>query len=298
MPGKTTSREPITILPYSTFYFFATALAAGIIIVLPLVPIRVFGRRFFLLVGLAGISFYVLAMVGQGLGVGYFHLSAAGFLVFYEITLPGQPGIDRQATEKGGGGRRGKLFWVGSQIFLALAIVAAWCGIIRDTLAMPRGAPPGVSELLSDIPKTILILNAIGSALLIGFALVSMILGHWYLVSKKLPFRPLRLLTGVLCLVVLFRAGTASAAMRAQGEYWSGSLAVGLTPFLLSGGLFVACRLLLGILLPGALAFLAWRCARIESNQSATGILYVLVAFVFFGEILSKHFLAHQGIVL
>ena len=50
-------------------------------------PIRVFGRRFFLLVGLVAIAFYVLAILGEGLGVGYFHLCAAGFLVFYEITL-------------------------------------------------------------------------------------------------------------------------------------------------------------------------------------------------------------------
>ena len=63
-------------------------------------PIRVFGRRFFLLVGLVAIAFYVLAIVGEGLGVGYFHLCAAGFLVFYEITLPAHPGVDKRAPEK------------------------------------------------------------------------------------------------------------------------------------------------------------------------------------------------------
>ena len=261
-------------------------------------PIRVFGRRFFLLVGLVAIAFYVLAIVGEGLGVGYFHLCAAGFLVFYEITLPAHPGVDKRAPEKeGGGGKRG-LFRGGSQLFLSLAIIAAWCGIIRDSWALPQGLQPAAAKSLSGISGAIPALSCIGSSLLIGFSLASMILGHWYLVSRKLPFKPLKLLTGFLCLAVLFRAGSAFAAMLAQGEYWSDSLAGGLTNFLLSGGLFVACRLLLGILLPGALALLAWRCARIESNQSATGILYVLVVFVFFGEILSKHFLAHQGIVL
>ena len=261
-------------------------------------PIRVFGRRFFLLVGLVAIVFYVLAIVGEGLGVGYFHLCTAGFLVFYEITLPAQPGVDKQAPEKEGGGGKRRLSRGASQLFLSFAIITAWCGIIRDSWAVPEGLQLTAAKSLPGISGAIPVLNCIGSSLLLGFSLATMILGHWYLVSRKLPFKPLKLLTGFLCLAVLFRAGSAFAAMLAQGEYWSDSLAGGLTNFLLSGGLFVACRLLLGILLPGALALLAWRCARIESNQSATGILYVLVVFVFFGEILSKHFLAHQGVVL
>jgi hypothetical protein len=125
-----------------------------------------------------------------------------------------------------------------------------------------------------------------------------MILGHWYLVSQKLSFQPLKLISGLLCLAVAVRALVIVIAVFEQGEYWGQSFSGGFTHYLLSGGLFVACRLSLGVILPAILAVLAWRCAKLESNQSATGILYVLVAFVFFGEILSKHFLANQGLVL
>ena len=145
------------------------------------------------------------------------------------------------------------------------------------------------------------LLCALTSSLLIGFSLGSMTLGHWYLVSSKLSFRPLKLLTGILCLVVALRLGASLYCMYSQGDYWRESFGGGLTDFLLAEGLFglfVSCRFILGVLLPGVLAVLAWRCARIRSNQSATGILYVMVAFVFFGEILSKHFLANRGLGL
>ena len=52
------------------------------------------------------------------------------------------------------------------------------------------------------------------------------------------------------------------------------------------------------IRLPIVLSIMVWRCVRIHSNQSATGILYVLVAFVLMGEIVAKHLLISSRLLL
>lgn len=287
------------IQAYSTIYLFSVALASGVVTVLPLVPGAIFGRRFFLLVGLVGILFYGLGMLSQGLGMEPFFLLSAGFLILYEITLPPHPDGDK----KDGRGTKEKanhnvIAGAASNASLALAIVSAWVGVSREAWQLPGNIGAGAEELAVLPGRVVVLLSLVSASLLIGFSLGSMILGHWYLVSRKLSFRPLKLITGLLCFLVIFRLGVILLSASSQGVYWSKSFSGGMTHYLLRDGLLVACRLGLGILLPGALAFLAWRCAKIESNQSATGILYVLVAFVFFGEILSKHFLAHQGVVL
>ena len=294
MHGRPLHQEGGSIQPYSTFYFFATALAVGSISILPLVPASLFGRRFFLLVGLIAILFFVFALVSRGLAMEPLYLCSMGFLILYEITIPAHPEADHsEAAEKPLSMQR-----TSSILVLAMAILAAWSGLARESLGISAQLhiedlrAPGVAS------STVCLLSSASSALLLGFSLVSMILGHWYLVSRKLSFQPLKLISGLLCLAVAARALVMVAAAFEQDEYWRQSFSGGLTQYLLSGGLFVACRLSLGLLLPAILAVLAWRCAKLESNQSATGILYVLVAFVFFGEILSKHFLADQGLVL
>ena len=294
MHGRPLHQEGGSIQPYSTFYFFSTALAVGSISILPLVPASLFGRRFFLLVGLIAILFFVFALVSRGLAMEPLYLCSMGFLILYEITIPAHPEADHsETTEKPLSMQR-----TSSILVLAMAILAAWSGLARESLGISAQLhiedlrAPGVAS------PTVCLLSSASSALLLGFSLVSMILGHWYLVSRKLSFQPLKLISGLLCLAVAARALVIVAAAFEQDEYWRQSFSGGLTQYLLSGGLFVACRLSLGLLLPAILAVLAWRCAKLESNQSATGILYVLVAFVFFGEILSKHFLADQGLVL
>ncbi len=230
------------------------------------------------------------------------YLLAGGLLVLYQLTLPPRqgeaappPGLQPADTNPSG--------WLStlSSLVLYLAIFTGWGGLVRESLSLAPGAISDPALPYSETFQPALLFNALSSALLLGLALGAMILGHWYLVSRKLSFRPLKILTGLLCLAVLIRALASLYSMACQGDFWGDSLAGGPTNFLLGDGLFglfVSCRFILGILLPGVLAVLAWRCARIRSNQSATGILYILVAFVLFGEILSKHFLANRGLGL
>jgi len=292
--GRPLHQEGGSIQSYSTFYFFSTALAVGSISILPLVPASLFGRRFFLLAGLIAILFFVFALVSRGLAMEPLYLCSMGFLILYEITIPAHPEADH--SEEAGASR--SMQRTSSILMLAMAILAAWSGLARESLEISAQLHKQSLRALDVASSEVCLLNSASSALLLGFSLISMILGHWYLVSRKLSFQPLKLISGLLCLAVAVRALVIVIAVFEQGEYWGQSFSGGFTHYLLSGGLFVACRLSLGVILPAILAVLAWRCAKLESNQSATGILYVLVAFVFFGEILSKHFLANQGLVL
>ena len=84
-----------------------------------------------------------------------------------------------------------------------------------------------------------------------------------------------------------------------QGDLWSGMLeSSGPTAFLIDPGMFVLFRALFGILTPLFLGVMAMRCIAIRSNQSATGILYVNLAFTLMGEIMAKHLLVSRGLVV
>jgi hypothetical protein len=125
-----------------------------------------------------------------------------------------------------------------------------------------------------------------------------MVLGHWYLVLRGPSFAPLSRATGIVAGALVARAAVAAGSVFLQRELWGAKLEAGWMPFLVDPGVYVAARVVFGFLLPAVLAPLAWRCVRLRSNQSATGILYVNLAFVVIGEIIAEYFLISDGIVL
>lgn len=121
------------------------------------------------------------------------------------------------------------------------------------------------------------------SALVMGGALTSMITGHFYLVRRGLPFD-------------IHQA----AAMRLVWALGLKLAAVGLGLYLLSGltpqaagaltdpaslpGIVLGIRLALGIAVPAGLTYMILDCIARESNQSATGLCYILVVVVLGAE--------------
>ena len=61
-------------------------------------------------------------------------------------------------------------------------------------------------------------------------------------------------------------------------------------------GMFFWFRILWGLGIPLALAWMSLECARKRSNQSATGILYVLVVGVLVGEITAYYLSVTTGV--
>lgn len=144
----------------------------------------------------------------------------------------------------------------------ALTAAIGWGG------GLPQGVPLAVQYLVLAAAS--------------GGVLATMILGHWYLVTPRLSERPLvlaaRLLTAVVALqVLLFLVWT--------------SLGTGTgRPFAALAGssaLFVWLRLLVGLLFPLVVSWMALRTARTRSMESATGLLYIDTAAIVSGTIVA-----------
>jgi hypothetical protein len=106
-----------------------------------------------------------------------------------------------------------------------------------------------------------------------------MLCGHWYLVDRKLDFWILRRFTKLLAAATASKA----AAVVTGLVLWPMALPDAAGPMLVTGSLpniLLLARVGLGVLLVGGLIYMAWDCVKRESNQSATGLLYVNLAVV------------------
>ena len=128
-----------------------------------------------------------------------------------------------------------------------------------------------------------------------GGVFAAMILGHWYLVTPKLPEAPLillarSLLAVVVLQVVLFWAWVATGAGPADGA-----------PFAALVGpwaLFVWLRLIVGLLFPLVVSWAAVQTARSRSMESATGLLYINVGSIAAGTILAAGLYFGAGLLV
>lgn len=127
------------------------------------------------------------------------------------------------------------------------------------------------------------------SAVVLGAGLVAMILGHWYLVSP-LSFDLLARFSKVLILALAARLLAVGWNVWANhgGQWVSG----GLPTF---DGLIVGFRFGVGIVLPVIFTLMALQCAKVRSNRSATGILYVVLVCILLGELASWHLTFDRG---
>ena len=261
---------------YSTFYLFSTALSVGVTASLPLVPIQQIGRRFFILMTLIAVVFYTFAVVSRGLDFRSTHAIGLGLLVLFNVFV----------SPKGG---------LASSAFLLLALGFGATGLVTDAVAIRTAALP-----LDGPPALLVSLSFVSSALLLGGTLATMLLGHWYLVAHGLSFGVLgRLVWLVIGALILRIVGVVWAAF-AQRDVWSGMWedAGGATGFFLGDGMFAGARVLFGLVLPLVLVLMVHQCVKIKSNQSATGILYVMVAFVILGEAIAKHMLVSKNLLV
>ena len=132
-------------------------------------------------------------------------------------------------------------------------------------------------------------------AIALGGVWASMILGHWYLVTPRLPEAPLVrfarwLAFAVAAQLVLFLAWTGLGAGPA-GSPGFGAL-VG--PW----ALFVWLRLLVGLVFPLVVSWAAIQTARSRSMESATGLLYINVGTIAAGTILAAGLYFGAGLLV
>jgi hypothetical protein len=129
----------------------------------------------------------------------------------------------------------------------------------------------------------------------IGGVFAAMILGHWYLVTPKLPEAPLILLSRVLVVVVavqvaLFVVWVATGAGPGGGSPFSA----------LTGewALFVWLRLIVGLIFPLVVSVAAVKTAATRSMESATGLQYINVGTIAAGTILAAGLYFGAGLLV
>jgi hypothetical protein len=122
----------------------------------------------------------------------------------------------------------------------------------------------------------------LSGGLALGGVTLAMSLGHWYLVTPRLPERPLNELTlgvlGVLLLQVVLLVLNLVVASRLPVRGLN--LPPGQNPA-------IWLRAGVGLALPIAFCYMAWRCSRAREMMSATGLLYLATGAVLAGQALA-----------
>jgi len=241
--------------------FFLEA-GAGTALLLLFFPQRTLGKGFFSLHGALAFLFVLLAALVHPVGLPTIATGiAAALLLLYTAAA-----------------QAGKA--LASPPLLAAGALCAAGSLWRVALHAPR--PSGDAWTAA---------GALLGGLLFGAVLLTMNLGHWYLISRSLPFR-------------LLARGAALFAALAVGRAALLAIAVAIAPrrealaSLLSlerDALFFLFRILWGIVGPLALSYFIWKTAGMRSNQAATGLLYVALVFVLIGELLSSYLTVATG---
>ena len=241
---------------------FLLEACAGTAALLLLFPPEVLGRGFFSLHGGLATLFAVLALLAKPSGLPFGWTAAtAGLLGAY--TLAANAG------------------WAGPGRFLlaAGAATALW-SVSRVALVAPVEAGNAWT-----------VVGAIAGGLFFGAVVLIMNLGHWYLVSRSLPFRLLArgaaLFAGLAIFRTVYLAVAVASHPASEGLHALFSLE--------RDALFFLFRVLWGIVGPLALSYFIWRTAEMKSNQAATGLLYVALVFVLIGELLSSYLTVATG---
>jgi hypothetical protein len=165
------------------------------------------------------------------------------------------------------------------------ALVAAGATLVCGALAWAGGT-------LFAIP---LLLQLAVLAMATGGVFAAMILGHWYLVTPKLPEGPLILISRALLVVValqvvLFAVWVSTGA----GPGGGGPFTVLVGPW----ALFVWLRLIVGLIFPLVVSWAAVQTARSRSMESATGLLYINVGTIAAGTILAAGLYFGAGLLV
>jgi hypothetical protein len=245
---------------------FCLRLACGLSGALLLFPTRLVNPRFYrahflIVLGLLAAAAVLLRDQAHSLGWATIIVAAASaFLGSVAWSLHGAPG--------------GRII-----AFLTLLTSATALGLVG--MMLNSGVEPGW-----------MLVDEFSSAATLGIATTAMLMGHSYLIAPAMSLTPLLRLLATLVAVTILRMMLSSIGI------WS---LTGLRSFANLDNdllLWLPLRWGFGFAGPLVLAWMAWRAARIRSTQSATGILYVLVIFCFFGEVTSQLLRERTGIYL
>ena len=191
---------------------------------------------------------------------------------------------------------------------LALPVIAAVYGI---ALARGRRATPvalaGLAACVvvlaagalswggGGLDSLLLLVELVGLAAVLGGVWAAMLLGHWYLVTPRLPEAPLVRFSRWLGIGLALQIGL-FVAWIGLGAGPSG--APGFGALVGPWALFVWLRLLVGLVFPLIVSWAAIQTARSRSMESATGLLYINVGTIAAGTILAAGLYFGAGLLV
>lgn len=261
----------------SILFLFLTHLGVGITLVLAWVG-REAGVKFFrfnagtaaLLIGV-GFALRPDAPVSGPLHLGSttLLLVAEGALVVYWATIGRMLAKIRPA-----------LLWT--------TIISGLAAVSLQALEVSANAP-GLMPALT-------VASFLSSVALLGGACGAMVLGHWYLVVPSLDVAHLQSIVKLHIASLVVRGVVVLLAVVIAIATWEPGMGPNFQRYISSvAGIFFWQRIGFG-LIPGVLAYLTWETAKIQSTQSATGILYVDFFMVIVAEVLAKYLLLSTNI--
>lgn len=170
----------------------------------------------------------------------------------------------------------------------ALLLASAASGLISvavDSMAFTRLMTLGGWE------NWVLLVNHVAATGLLGSVMLTMVFGHWYLVIPRLSIDPLMRLTKVLMAAIALRIITMIASLAVLQIEQPVPLAAVLRELMVQQGIFFWPRVIFGVLAPVVLAGMIRSTVQIRHTQAATGLLYLAVVALLFGEFFSKFLL-------
>ena len=147
-----------------------------------------------------------------------------------------------------------------------------------------------MAATLAGSPELLTALSLAFGALALGLSAVGLALGHWYLVTPRLPARPLVEITTAFLIVVII-----------QGILFAVSLAVSVDDPIggrdraLSSDPTFWLRIVIGFGLTLLFGWMAWTTARMRSMMAATGLLYLTTAAVLAAQIAARALMLDSG---
>jgi len=172
------------------------------------------------------------------------------------------------------------------------SVPVAGAGLVAAAAALVTGA---LSWGGGGLGSVLLAVELAAASAVTGGVWASMILGHWYLVTPKLPELPLVRFSrwlgwALVAQLVLF------ALWLGFGAGPSGTPAFG--ALVGEWALFVWLRLLVGLVFPLVVSWAAVQTARTRSMESATGLLYINVGTIAAGTILAAGLYFGAGLLV
>jgi|SRR5581483_7427275 len=170
------------------------------------------------------------------------------------------------------------------RVALVLGGVASLAGLVALGIMAQVFAPPvwGYAGIFASL---------VVGALAVGGVSMGMILGHWYLVTPRLPEQPLREVTVLLMVALALQLVILLPNVALPHDHipTSTEITLGLSPFFWM-------RIAGGIAFPLVLTYMAYDSSSMRAMQSATGLLYLAMALVLSGEVLAKALMFVTGV--